>query len=244
MLLGIAVLLISLASWAVGEPVQYCRFDQQNSRGATANFCLGIATYHNASSHEHDIYVSMQVTRSSPSDALGWAAFGTGSMMAGSLMFIVYGDPSSQHKSPTLSIRTVDGHDQPRLLTQDDLGGVSFRVIKTDWTPASLIIPEDTEGMIAHVSLVCYACGKWPGAPISAHSIAQPWIWAFDNRQESDVYSEDMHLKAHAHEAGNGGWGRFYVDMARSVSTNSTPSAAPIRPGVAELGASRYLEIE
>lgn len=233
--------LLSLdVSFGRGEPVQYCRFGQQNSRGSTANFCLGIATYFNASSQEHDMYVSMQMARSSPSDALGWVALGTGSMMAGSLMFILYGDPSSaEHKGPKLSIRTIDGHHQPRVLTSDDTGGVSFDVTKANWISASLVDPDDTIRMIADVSLVCYSCTQWPGAPISANTSAQPWIWAFDDQQEFDVYSEDVHLKAHVHDTVNGGWGRFNVDMARSISTdNSMPSEAPIRPGISELGAS------
>ncbi|KAL5337875.1 hypothetical protein BJX70DRAFT_367939 [Aspergillus crustosus] len=44
--------------------------------------------HYNGSSGYHDLYASMQITRSS---ALGWTAVGTGSMMAGSLMFIIYG---------------------------------------------------------------------------------------------------------------------------------------------------------
>ncbi|KAL4808221.1 hypothetical protein BDV18DRAFT_158330 [Aspergillus unguis] len=225
-------------SWAVGEPVQYCRYGQQNFRGGTANFCLGLATYYNASSTEYDVYVSIHARKSSVSDALGWVAVGTGSMMAGSLMFIVYGDPSSPDIDPTLSIRTIDGHHQPRVLTLDDTEGVSFGDIKATWTSADLVNRGDTQGVIAEVSFICYSCGKWPGDPILMDTKAQPWIWAFDERTEFEEYTEDVYLKAHAHEAKNGGWGRFYVDMARSISNDSSAASAPsIQPGVTEIGA-------
>ena len=43
----------------------------------------------------------------------------------------------------------------------------------------------------------------------------------------------------HKHHAGAGGWGTFYLDMSRSISTaRLPPSLPPIRPKVATLGAS------
>nr|AFT91396.1 hypothetical protein [Aspergillus rugulosus] len=149
--------------------------------------------YYNASSESHDMYMSMRVTRSS---VLGWTAVGTGSVMAGPLMFIIYGDPfSSEHEAPTVSV--------------------------------------------AKVAIVCYSCGKWHGVPISADAAAQPWIWAWNDFQGFDNYTEDVHLKMHEHHAEDGGWGRFYVDMARSISKDSSaPSIPPIRPGITALGVS------
>ncbi|KAL3475422.1 hypothetical protein BJX99DRAFT_158099 [Aspergillus californicus] len=226
--------LFLLFDFGAAEPVQYCRFG--HGHDATVDFCLGITTHYNASSDSHDMYTSIQVTRSS---ALGWTAIGTGSMMAGSLMFIVYGDPSSsEHKAPTVSVRTIDGHHQPHLLSEDDTGGVDVRLLAADWVPDA-DAGHDHPVSVARVALVCYSCGKWSGTPILADATAQPWIWAWNDAQRFDKYSTDEHLKVHDYHPGNGGWGRFYVDMARSLNRDvSAPPPPQIRPGVSALGAS------
>ncbi|KAL4994746.1 hypothetical protein BDV10DRAFT_176125 [Aspergillus recurvatus] len=238
-------LILVFVSWVLGEPVQYCRYGHSYSADATVDFCLGVTTYYNASSNDHDIYVSMQVTKSS---ALGWTALGTGSMMAGSLMFIVYGDPfSSKLEAPTVSIRTIDGHHQPQILSQVDTGGVDIRLLQADWVPGDTTeldnsgsnISNGGSFSIAKVAIVCYSSGKWSGASISVGATAQPWIWAWNNQQEFDAYTDDAHLSVHQHHAETGGWGRFYVDMARSTSKGTSPPQLPsIRPGVTALGAS------
>ncbi|KAL4867943.1 hypothetical protein BDV12DRAFT_170592 [Aspergillus spectabilis] len=231
-------LLLVLASWAMGEPVQYCLFGHGTPE-ATVDFCLGTTLHYNASSGDHDMYASMQITRSS---ALGWTAVGTGSMMAGSLMFVIYGDPfSSEHTAPTVSIRTIDGHHQPRLLSQDDTGGADVRLVQADWVPADAGGDDSQRGStaIAKIAVVCYSCGSWAGTPISTDATAQPWIWAWNDQQEFDSYSNDVHLKVHEHHATSGGWGRFYVDMARSVNKDTpVPPFPQIRPGVSTLGTS------
>ncbi|KAL4913779.1 hypothetical protein BDW62DRAFT_191869 [Aspergillus aurantiobrunneus] len=243
--LRIVTSILVLASWAVSEPVQYCRFGHEKGPDATVDFCLGITTYYNVSSEDYDMYVSMHVTRSS---ALGWTAVGTGSIMAGSLMFIIYGNPfSSEHEAPTVSIRTVDGHHQPRVLSQTDTGGAKLRLLQADWVPVNATEVDesqiDTSNLdsisIAKLAIVCYSCTRWSGAQIYPDSSAQPWIWAWNDKQEFDIYSDDVHLKMHEHHAETGGWGRFYVDMARSTSNDtSPPPLPPIRPDVTALGAS------
>ncbi|KAL3458633.1 hypothetical protein BJX64DRAFT_220756 [Aspergillus heterothallicus] len=227
------ILFVLFACWAACEPVQYCRFGHE-SKDAAVDFCLGITTHYNATSKEHDVYLSMQVTRSS---ALGWTAVGTGSMMAGSLMFIIYGDPFSEHKlPPTVSIRTIDGHHQPHILSSADKGEADLHLVEAAWIPGTA---GGDDVFIAKAAIVCYSCGKWPGMPISAKTESQPWIWAWNNQQAFDDYSEDVHLKVHPYHATDDGWGRFYVDMARSIDkTDSKPLPPPIRPGFAELGAS------
>ncbi|KAL5040910.1 hypothetical protein BDW71DRAFT_24722 [Aspergillus fruticulosus] len=238
-------LILVLVSWVLGEPVQYCRYGHSYSADATVDFCLAVTTFYNVSSNDHDVYVSMQVTRSS---ALGWTALGTGSMMAGSLMFIVYGDPfSSKHEAPTVSIRTIDSHYQPQVLSQVDTGGVDIRLLHANWVPGDTTELDDSRSntssggsiSFAKVAIVCYSCGKWSGSPISAGTTAQPWIWAWNNQQEFDAYTDDIHLSVHQHHAETGGWGRFYIDMARSASKGtSPPPLPPIRPGITALGAS------
>jgi len=53
-------------------------------------------------------------------------------------------------------------------------------------------------------------------------------------------YAEDLHLDMHERHAEDGGWGRFYLDMPRSVIDHSENglSAPTIQSGVAQIGAS------
>ncbi|EQL38622.1 hypothetical protein BDFG_00190 [Blastomyces dermatitidis ATCC 26199] len=229
LLVSIYALILFITTFTVSEPVQYCRFGHNEHGPSSVDFCMGVAMHYNRSSLHHDMYLTMEIPRTS---ALGWTAIGTGSSMRGSLMFIIYGIPSDQH-GPIVSIRTVDGHTQPQLVSQNQMGGADLRVLQASWMQGSRAMTT------AKIALVCYSCEKWPGAPISAQASSQPWIWAWNDKQDIPVYSYDVHLDMHKHHAGNGGWGNFYVDMARSVSTAKTPpSLPPIRTGMPRLGTS------
>jgi hypothetical protein len=151
-------------------------------------------------------------------------------------MFIVYGDPLSPTNPPIVSIRTSTGHSQPALLSRSDLPtGMDLRVVSSLWTAPSPVYNTHT----ATVYLVCYSCALWPTADLSPLSSSQPWIWAWNPSQPFDVYTFDAHLAMHKHHAGAGGWGNFYLDMRRAVSTaHYPPSLPPIRPRVDRLGAS------
>ncbi|KAF9240584.1 hypothetical protein DTO013E5_9791 [Penicillium roqueforti] len=226
------------------EPVQYCQFGHHDAKEDKVNFRLGVSTHFNSSSTTtHDIYLSLSITRDSD---LGWTAIGTGSLMAGSLMFILYGDPESS-ENPVLSIRTVDGHHQPRLITHDDMGGADLRLLQTSWMSAlpsmhheQHTIAKSQRPQSAHLSLICYSCARWPTSPISPLSSSQPWIRAWNNQQKFPMYSFDAPLDMYAHHVGNGGWVRFYVDMARSLTQPGDyyPSFPPLRPNIEALGAS------
>ncbi|KAL4908386.1 hypothetical protein BDW74DRAFT_100266 [Aspergillus multicolor] len=230
-----AILFFRFASRAVGEPVQYCRFGHEKSPDATVDFCLGVSTVFNTSSSNQDLYMSIHVTKSS---ALGWTALGTGSVMAGSLMFIIYGDP--EHNTPTVSVRTIDGHHQPHAISLSDTGGAEIRVAKAHWASVDLQRKNSNRNSVAvaEVEIVCYSCTKWPGSSIDMDATAQSWIWAWNKHQDFDTFTDDVHLDVHEHHAETGGWGRFYVDMARAVVKDIlAPPSPPIRPGVAALGA-------
>jgi hypothetical protein len=125
--------------------------------------------------------------------------------------------------------------------------GMDLRVIRSSWllddTPSSPSLDQDIgnkgPSYTAWVSLVCYSCRLWPGTDISALSISQPWIWAWNSKQNFDVYAYDAKLDMHKHHAGAGGWGNFWLDMGRSViMAKYPPSLPPIRPDVERLGAS------
>ena len=221
------------------EPVQYCKIGSPNHPDEKVDFCMGTLMYQNASTNGHDMFLTLTLPRHNGS-ALGWTAIGPGTVMEGSLMFIVYGDPLS-HEEPIVSVRTANGHSQPTLLTESDMAnGMDVRVIRSSWLPDdSQAQDSKVSSYIARVSLVCYSCHLWSGTNISAQSTSQPWIWAWNAKQNFDVFSYDAHLKMHKHHAGAGGWGTFYLDMSRSISTAPLPrSLPPIRPKIATLGAS------
>ncbi|KAI0016890.1 hypothetical protein F4780DRAFT_797051 [Xylariomycetidae sp. FL0641] len=241
-LVFLALLSIFSAS-ATGEPVQYCKFSDPARPNEAVDFCLGLTTMRNASTNAHNVWLTLTHTRRQ-SSAKGWTAVGTGDAMAGSLMFIVYGDPASGSR-PIVKIARAGGHSQPELLSQADMGGGDMRVLRADWLPGGPHGADpETATATAVISAVCYSCTLWPGGqPLSGTTRSQPWIWAWNAAQEFEVFTYDAHLLMHAHHAGNGGWGRFYVDMARAESApapggGTLPSLPVIRPGVAMHGAS------
>ena len=236
-------LLLTLYTVSVhAEPVQYCLFGDTTKPKSNANFCLGVSTSRNASTGAHDVSLTFTHTRPRRSTS-GWTAVGSGDSMTGSLMFILYGDPTSGER-PIVSIRTATGHHQPTLLTRDQLGGGDLRVLRSDWVLGTTADTKASHFTTAIVSLICYSCPLWPGqGKLSATTTSQPWIWAWNKDQAFDVYSYDAHLRMHAHHVGNGGWGRFYVNMAQAdqsagASAKHMPSVPVIRPGVAMLGTS------
>jgi len=167
---------------------------------------------------------------------LGWTAIGLGNVIKGSLMFIMYGDPIS-HQASLISIRGATGHHQPTPVTRADVGGADQRVIEAAWVKST----GASGGTSRHhyVDLICYSCALWPGTLISAMAKSQPWIWAWNPDQDFPVYSFDAHLEMHAHHFTSGGFGNFYVNMARTVNTVPGPfSLPPIRPHIATLGTS------
>ncbi|KGQ12772.1 hypothetical protein BBAD15_g1478 [Beauveria bassiana D1-5] len=229
------LLVCFLAALCAAEPAQFCKFGHQSNE---VDFCSSFTAHRNESTNEHNVYVTFSHVRTVNS-AKGWSAIGFGSEMKGSLMFIVYGDPASG-KPPIVSVRVSKGHSQPTLVTPRDLAGGDLRVLRSDWR-----LDDSPAGTVtALVSLVCYSCTKWPGTSISAASTSQPLIWAWNDVQEFDVFTYDAHLKMHKHHAGNGGWGRFYVNMDRATSrVPQLPSVPFIRPGVAEFAASEEPDI-
>ncbi|KAG5929790.1 hypothetical protein E4U42_004514 [Claviceps africana] len=248
--LGSSALAVVLAASTLGraEPVQYCRFGHEAGQ---VDFCLGISTHRNSSTSKHDMYLSLAVTRDSE---LGWSAVGAGSLMAGALMFIVYGDPGDRGHAPVLSIRTVQGNDHhrpPRLVSRADMGGADLRVLQAQWmqtTPSAgheqYALSASYRPQSARFSLVCYSCELWPGTPISPTSASQPWIWAWNDQQQFGVFSFDAELDMHRAGSGGGsGWGRFYMDMGRSLTQpgDYLPSFPPLRPNVVAVGASDTL---
>ncbi|KAJ8130250.1 hypothetical protein O1611_g3381 [Lasiodiplodia mahajangana] len=225
-LVSVAVFCISTAA----EPVQYCKYGAQDGE---VDFCVGILLHNNISTDSHDLYITMSVSRPERTSK-GWTAIGIGEVMQGALMFIVYGD-STSGEQPIVSIRKSIGHKQPALVTREDMNGADLRVVRADWYDSA----SQPDVAVAMLSIVCYSCRHWPGSSISARAKSQPWMWAWNPNQIIPVFTYDAHLDMHRHHANAGGWGNFYVDMARSVNNfQGPPSFPPIRPGVHTLGTS------
>ena len=258
-LLALATALLSFALATVAEPAQYCRFGYRDGQ---ADFCMAVSTYENVSTSARDVYLSMTVTRAS---AVGWTAVGTGAEMAGSLMFIVYGDPVAG-TDPIVSIRTIDGHHQPQLLSTKPLrpGAVAPRILHARWrklspspsSPSSPqprrrhddshdkpIIPSGPATHVADVAVACYGCGDTAvlaagQSRLSAEARSQPWIWAWNDRQVFDAYLPDARLDMHHHHVGRGGYGAFYVDMVAAAAADASALPPQIRPEAGKVGAS------
>ncbi|KAJ6438207.1 integral membrane protein [Purpureocillium lavendulum] len=230
LLLRLATLLCLLFPVSVvASAVQFCKSGQHpGDANDGVDFCVGVSLHRNASTDAHNAYITLTHTRPEKS-AAGWTGIGIGRTMKGSLMFVVYGDPTSGEK-PVLSIRTADGHDQPTLVAKDQMNGGDIRVMRADWL--SETSPPGT--VTSTVSLVCYSCTLWPDTSISATAAEQPWIWAWNKNQQFAAFSDDAHLEMHELRM-DSGWGRFVVDMAQAETTG--PDAPPmpvIVPGVPE----------
>lgn len=214
LLLHSVFLLVTVVS---ATPSQYCLFGLPRNE---VDFCMAVSLYHNHSTEAHDVRLSFAMRRSATSNdshALGWTAIGAGSQMAGSLMFVFYGDPESSDgaaANPTLSVRTVTkGHALPQLIAQDEVAkDLDVRISETKWTKAA---DGESEVYVASASVVCYACSKWPGTEISPETASQPWIWAWNKQQRMRGFSPDQQLEMHTLIDG---YGHFYVDMEAATS--------------------------
>lgn len=236
LLLHPILLLLTIVS---ATPSQYCLFGLPRNE---VDFCMAVSLYHNHSTEAHDVHLSFAMRRS-PSNgsyALGWTAIGAGSQMAGSLMFVLYGDPASSDGpvKPTLSVRTVNkGHALPQLIAQDGAAkDLDVRISETKWSMA--YSDEDRPIYVGSASVVCYACSKWPGTEINPETASQPWIWAWNKQQRMRGFSPDQQLEMHTLIDG---YGHFYVDMEAATSHRATGPPAFVTGNNSNIGTSDRL---
>ncbi|KAI5304614.1 hypothetical protein KEM56_006264 [Ascosphaera pollenicola] len=143
------------------SPVQYCRSDE----GQGIDSCFAVAsTRHNETSAANDLYIKISAVFP---HRLGWAAFGTGHAMEGSLMFIIYpGKGENEHDAPQ--------HES--FLPQYEV--VSTPIVDNTYHEAVI---------------VCYECDSYnSGSTLDVTSTKQPWIWAAETKQQTQ--SEDTNL--------------------------------------------------
>ncbi|OAA73468.1 Carbohydrate-binding domain family 9-like protein [Cordyceps fumosorosea ARSEF 2679] len=205
---------------------QFCLdgWDRQGPR-----FCMAASMYHNHSTSAHDMLVSVEVTR--PADAAlasaGWLAIGSGAVMSGSLMFVVYGDPLTG-QGPFVSARGVEignGHTPPDVLSRDDPSlnhGVLVQQLGAgEWRAGA------NGTHVGVVRFACYACTAWSGHAVDAEATSQPLIWAFNGLEDMAPYAWDQPLHKHV---GVSGWGNFYANL-QAASTHHAAGPPAVVPG-------------
>jgi hypothetical protein len=76
-------ILAGIVSSVTAAQLQYCRVDES----LRTDQCLAVSTFHNSTSNSNDFYLLVSAKFE---NRKGYAAFGTGSTMDGSLMFVIY----------------------------------------------------------------------------------------------------------------------------------------------------------
>ncbi|KAI1137877.1 CBD9-like protein [Hypoxylon sp. FL0543] len=163
---------LAYSTLASAEPVQYCPVE---------DICYQVAVpSSSASSDSGNIYLQLRAPTS-----YSWVAFGTGSAMADSNIFVMYQDGAG---NVTVSPRTGRGHTMPRFnsMTQLELLEGSG-------------LANGNETMIANVR--CGNCGSWAGGSMSLASSGSDWIAAWKEGSAIDSKQTDAAIQYHtAHD--------------------------------------------
>ncbi|EAS37456.3 uncharacterized protein CIMG_02810 [Coccidioides immitis RS] len=187
---------ISILAWLVclsaAAKVQFCKSNEDGS----VDLCLALASYRNGTSNSNDVYLHLS---SKFTGRRGWAAFGTGTGMDGSMMFIFY--PGEREGDVTLSVRSSSGHLPPEAHPE---------------LPSHEVIQTSVDAHYHDVHVICYACDGWPGKKIKVDTDHQPWIWATHTSQVMQTADVDHRLEYHGHH----GHGGFYLNMADGRSAS------------------------
>jgi len=227
------------------RPVQHCKQLGDNGHYSA---CTSLTQHYNQTTSESDLYVRYHWYKYKDSKN-GWHAFGLGKMMAGSLMFIMYGDPTIATPDMTLSIRSADGHHAPLLIHDIDkfnTPAAEGRIPEVDIITSKF---EQYNGPYEHPELhlkpthvgiaefIVRGHSKWVGTTISNTSTAQPMIWSSKYDQEFDEdYSNDRSIDMHAFGLG---FGFIFADLLNAETP--VPMFGPIdeqagHKGLIEIG--------
>ncbi|KAI1172134.1 CBD9-like protein [Nemania sp. FL0916] len=187
-------LVLTLVSPWVIAAIQYCHKDE------LVNLCLGMVTNKNETSGGTDLLMTLGFEGTATN---GWMALGIGEQMAGALMFLFISD---QQKNVAVSVRTTDGHFQPKMVPNK--------------TPAAEIVSVNSQtDMWQEYSFVCYACDKW--ATFSPSEKSHPFLWARSLNHQFKTVALDAPIQQHDH------YGNFFADMTTSVVASGKPALPP-----------------
>ncbi|KAF2018582.1 iron reductase domain protein [Aaosphaeria arxii CBS 175.79] len=191
---SLTVLAIIISSVTAGQ-LQFCRVDES----LRTDQCLAVSTYHNETSNSEDFYLLVSAKFE---NRIGYAAFGTGATMDGSLMFVLY--PGAGEKDVVMSLRTTNYHYPPE--PSDDMP--DYQTIKT-WI----------DGDYYNAQVVCYSCDTWHRNAADVTSKKQKWI--FSNQWEYVMQTNDLKKPLGLHSD----YGIFELDMTVSHYADKTPVA-------------------
>ncbi|KAI1415580.1 CBD9-like protein [Hypoxylon sp. FL1857] len=145
-----ALSVLAYSTLASAEPVQYCPIE---------DICYQVAVpSSSASSDSGNIYLQLRAPTS-----YSWVAFGTGSAMADSNIFVMYQDGAG---NVTISARAGKGHTMPRYNSMAQLELLDGSGLTNNGGT-----------MMANVR--CGNCGSWAGGSMSLASTGTDWIAAW-----------------------------------------------------------------
>jgi hypothetical protein len=163
---------------------QFCTTSTKED--VNTDLCFAFASSHNETTDDKDL--SLHLSARFPAPGTGWAGVGVGSVMSGSLMFVMY--PSKSDDAVVFSIRTTTVHNAPVALSPSSLAGKNGPDVHVTrkWVD---------EGGYSNVLVSCFGCDKWSGSTLDVRSVNQSWIWAWNRKQVMSSASEKVGLQKH-----------------------------------------------
>ena len=171
-------------SASASPSTQFCTTSTKED--VNTDLCFAFASSHNETTDAKDL--SLHLSARFPAPGTGWAGVGVGSVMSGSLMFVMY--PSTSDDAVTFSIRTTTVHNAPVALSVSSLAGKNGPDVHVTrkWVD---------EGGYSNVLVSCFGCDKWSGSTLDVRSLNQSWIWAWNGKQVMSSASEKVGLQKH-----------------------------------------------
>lgn len=227
------------------RPVQHCKQLGDNGHYSA---CASLTQHYNLTSGQSDLFIRYHWYKYKESKN-GWHSFALGQKMAGALMFIMYGDPTTVSQDMTVSVRSATGHAPPLLIHDIDKFNTpaangripeveivtsKFQVYNGPFTHPTLDLKPTHVG-IAELIVRSYA--TWVGTTVSNVSTAQPMLWSSRHDQDfQEDYSIDRAIEMHAFGMG---FGFIFADLLNAETP--TPMFGPIdelsgHKGLVEIG--------
>ena len=135
--------------------------------------------------------------------ANSWVAFGLGSRMSDSLIFVAY--ESADRKNVTLSPRLASGHIMPE---------------HTDSVQVELLAGSGIINNIFNVNARCTGCRSWDGGSLDVKSTDQSMIWAIGPAWS--LASDELNAPIRQHQI----YDTFSLDLVAATGTAGVPLLA------------------
>ena len=165
-------------------------FAPGNRNGASSQFALAL----NVDDNSKDLYFRL----SGPSHN-SWIAVGTGSVMAGSMMFVVYTSSDGKSECSRGSVKNEDLNSQrslditlsPRLATGHNEPSYSTNI------QVSLLDGSGIANGTYTANVRCQNCTSWPTGSLNLKSTAQSWIYAIGPSNSFKSDSQTATIQRH-----------------------------------------------